>query len=220
MQNLKKKILILCLIVFIISIFLYLFIPYLAYQASKDISDRNYKRAAILNYATAGLIRNPLKKGHFYLTAGDCWLESKNIPAAINSYENAEKYIEIMGSYERNRLTDLYIINNDSQKIDERGAKYKLLALNENWEEALNEINSLIENSKTGIIIDGQVYADALLYIQRAIIYKNLNKEKLAEKDFNTAIKLEPKEKNDFKEIYNNKNYFKDYYENIKNALQ
>lgn len=220
MQNLKKYSIYLVILIFVISIVIYFFIPYLAYNASKDIQKKDFAHAAKINNLLGILTTNPLKKGNYYLTTGDCYIELKDIANAIKAYEKAEKHIQILGEFEKNRLTDLYIINKDYEKATERGAGYKVDILQNNWEKALNELNFEIENPQSGQLVDEKIYAPYDKYLTRAIVYKNLNLNTNAQKDFKTALMLEPTKKVEIETIYKNKNYYKEYYEKIEKAFQ
>lgn len=220
MQNLKKYLIIVSILIFIISLSVYFLIPYLAYTASKDVQKKDFAHAAKTNNLLASLTTDSLKKGGYYLTAGDCYIELKDIANAINAYENAEKHIQILGEFEKNRLTDLYIINKDYEKAAERGAGYKTDILQNNWNEALNKLNSEIENPQSGQLVNEKIYAPYDKYLTRSIVYKNLNQNTNAQKDLETALMLEPSKKSEIETIYKNKNYYKEYYERIEKAFQ
>lgn len=220
MQNLKRTGLFFIITIFLISIAIYFFIPFLAYTASKDIENKEFAKAGKLNMLLGNISTDPLKKGNYYLTAGNCCLEIKDIECAINAYEKAEKNIEFMGEFEKERLTDLYIINKDYEKASARSAKYKIDILNQDWEKALKELTEEIDKPASGQLIDGKIFADYDKYLARAIVYKNMGKDSLAEKDFNTALSLEPSKKVEIETIYKNKDYFKEYYERIEKVFQ
>lgn len=220
MQNLKKYSIYLIILIFVISIVIYFFIPYLAYTASKDVQKKDFAHAAKINNLLGNITTDSLKKGNYYLTAGDCYIELKDIANAIKAYEKAEKHIQILGEFEKNRLTDLYIINKDYEKAAVRGAGYKADILQNNWEEALNKLNSEIENPQSGQLVNEKIYAPYDKYLARAIVYKNLNQNTNAQKDFATALMLEPSKESKIETIYKNKNYYKEYYGRIEKAFQ
>lgn len=196
----QKKFIYAWIILTAIGLFIYLFIPYLDYSGAQYIKQGDYKKAA-KNYE---ILAKTTQRPDYYYTLGNCYIELKNIDKAIEAYKKTPADID---NY---RLVDLFIIKEDYDNAVLYGGEYKVCALKEDWACVLDATDSKIMLGK----------ADYMVYLARAIANKNLNNTINAQKDLLTAQRINPGIKDEILKAYNNKNYFKQYYEEMKKALQ
>lgn len=197
---------------FFLAILVYLnFIPVLEYYAEYkynkgDLINSGKTFEKLHNYIKFYPIYNKTPLFNYENKLVEINLRQKNLKQAIYWAELAEQN-KIIYPIEENSLTSLYIFNGDYNKAIERGAKYKICLLNKDWNCAVNELAPKIETPKGGKVFNGKVYADYKFYLARAIAYKNLNNDKMAQKDFQIATML-----NDSPDVklafYNYKTYF------------
>lgn len=203
----------------VISLILFLsfyitLIPTLEYFAEKAMSKTSYdtsikfyeKLVSVIKiYPHLKQVKNPLYKDKIVFL----YLIKNNLNKAIYWAESAEKDF-VLQPIEENQLTSLYIFNGNYEKAIERGAKYKICLSEGDWNCAIKELNTKIDNPKGGKVYNGNVYANERYYLARAIAYKNLKKDALADKDYNTALLL-----NNSPDIINAYQNYKTYYKKL-----
>ena len=196
--------------------------PSLGWLGSQALQMEEYDDAAIIYKTMAKLSISPVNKNKYYNLTAACYIEKKDINNIIKYFEKAENADQTHFNPESGMLTDLYIIKGEKEKIQTREDKYKLNALNSDWQGAIIELNSKISNPKNGTAIDGEIYAPADLYLARAIAYRNIGKTEDAKKDLQNALKLSSPNQADYiNSAFNNyKNYYKEYYNQIKTTLE
>lgn len=188
--------------------------PILIKKAEKLINTNDYQQAARVFRISSKIAFIKKDRQNDYLNTAACYLELKDINNVIRYMQKAEK----LNNKPLSRLTDLYIITDNYDKVIKRGDKYKLCAYQADWACMVEELNYKINQELT---TDKHIVTPSL-YLERAIAYKNLGEKYAAEDDFKTAyILVKPELKNSYKQSYeNSKNYYKEYYERIKKALE
>lgn len=195
-------------------------LPALSWLGLRALQQNAYDDAAIIYKTMAKLSITPVNKNKYYNLTAACYIEKKDINNMIKYFEKAENADKTNLNPESGMLTDLYIIKGDTQKVNQRADKYKLYALNSDWNAVIKELTPRIEKPRNGIAIEGEIFADRNLYLARAIAYRNLGKTKEAKADLEKALKVSSMEADYINNAYNNyKTYFKDYYKQIKTTL-
>ncbi len=221
LANAKKHIKIILKSTVLLIAFLFGTLPTLNWLGLRALQQNAYDDAAIIYSTMAKLSFSPVNKSKYYNLTAACYIEKKDVNNIIKYFEKAENADKTILNPESGMLTDLYIIKGDTQKVAQRDDKYKLYALNSDWNAVIKEITPRIKKPQNGIAIDGEIYADGNLYLARAIAYRNLGKTKDAESDLEKALKVSASEADYINNAYNNyKTYFKDYYKQIKTALE
>lgn len=179
----------------IIFISLYItLIPALECSAEKAMSKTSYDSSIKIYEQLDSVIKafphlkkdkSPLYKDKIVFL----YLIKNDLNKAIYWAELAEKD-NVAYPIEENQLTSLYIFNGNYDKATERGAKYKICLTEKDWNCAIKELTTKIDNPKGGKIYNGKVYANERYYLARAIAYKNLGKNSLAENDYQIALSL------------------------------
>lgn len=199
--------------VFIFSFISYFAVPYYyTYKAITTDKISNYEQAI-----KAEII--PYHKGILYCDLSGAYQRLNKGQEAIKNYEIGYSYTKNHNNLESGVANILYLSQGDYEKaieISKAQGYYELLAiayiLQNKYNMALNAINKAINKSQYPLNA----------YEIRAIIYKNLNKDELANKDLKKALDICKKNhftnrtieiKNDFK---NYKTCFSDKYKKSK----
>ena len=185
-------------------------IPSMEYFAEKTMSKSSYDATIKAYKNLISIIKlYPFNKQKTILYKNKIvflYLIKNDLNNAIYWAESAEKDYTIY-PIEENQLTSLYIFNGNYDKATERGAKYKICLTEKDWNCAIKELTTKIDNPKEGKMLNNKVYANERYYLARAIAYKNLGKKSLAENDYQIALSLNNSP--DIVEAYKN---YKTYY--------
>ena len=219
--NTKKVIKLLLTLGVIILVIIFGTLPVLNGLSLRALQQNEYNEAARIYKIMATLSINPVNKNKFYNLTAACYIETKDINNIIKYFEKAENADKININPESSMLTDLYIIKGDIQKVKQRDDRYKLYALNSDWEKVIDETTPEVENPRKGVAINGEIYAHWDYYLARAIAYRNLGNLKEAENNLDSALKTSSPAQAEYinNAFKNYKRYFKDYFEQIKIAL-
>jgi len=182
----------------LVTFLFFMITPSLNLQAYYYRKNNNYEKA-ISTYKT--ILKLPqwgtLTKSGYYQQMAFCYLSIKDVNSAIKYYEKASENITY--NFENETLANLYIINKDYDNAIKVGGKYKICALQNDWECVLKETTYRLDNAKSGVHHSGEfIPNDELAYIYRAVAYKNLGELNSAKKDLDTVLKLFPRK--DFQE--------------------
>lgn len=209
--DLKKHLKSIIASLILITCFYLTLIPSFECYAEKAVSKTSYDMAINSYNKLLNIIKiYPLIKNEKELVYKEklvyLYLMKSDLKNAIVWAENLEKK-HVVYQLEENQLTSLYIFNGDYDKVINRGAKYKICMFEKDWSCAIKELTQKIENPKGGKVFGGKVYADYKFYLARAIAYRNMGNENLANKDYEIALKLN--NSSDVIEAYKN---YKIYY--------
>ncbi|MEI3268225.1 MAG: hypothetical protein V8R70_03525 [Candidatus Gastranaerophilaceae bacterium] len=135
----------------------------------------------------------------------DYYISHQNINLAIKYLEIKDKLFKVH-RYENEVLSNLYIVSYDYDNAIKAGGKYKICALQDDWQCVLNETTNRINNPYSKIQFPGSEESfvdDYSAFLYRAIAYKNLGNIQAAKKDYDIVLKLKPVNEKDCINIYN-----------------
>lgn len=135
--------------------------------------------------------KDSILKMNYYQEIAHCYLSLKDVNSAIQYFEKANK--NMIYNFENETLSNLYIVNKDYDNAIRVGGKYKICALQDNWECVLSETTYRIDNAKSKIQPFKEkefIPNDESAFSYRAVAYKNLGDLNSAEQDYDIVLKL------------------------------
>ena len=134
--------------------------------------------------------RDNFSKSGYYQEIAHCYLSIKDVNSAIKYFEKASE--NVIYDFENDTLSNLYIINKDYDNAIRVGGKYKICALQGNWECVLSETTHRIDNATKFQPFGEKEFIpnDELAFSYRAVAYKNIGDLNSAKKDYDMVLKL------------------------------
>ena len=130
-----------------------------------------------------------------------CYVQKHEPDNAISYYEQAFKDTD--DPEKRDLITYVYVLKGDYETVAKRGQDYVLFAKNGDWNKAVAAMENKLKDANPEEESIFAYWKTSDLYLNLAIAYKKLGKQDKAAENLNNAIKLNSREEQKYRKIFN-----------------